>query len=54
VTTVERLRAKKSPTLDSVAVLMADVPAAFVPGDSVNVVMPLAEQSAVTPDATRA
>jgi hypothetical protein len=52
VETVERLRAKNTPTLDIVAVLIAAVPAALVPGVSVCVLTPLALQSAVTPEAT--
>jgi len=52
VVIVDRLRAKNSPTADMVAVLIATVPAAFVPGVSVCVVTPLLLQSAVTPDAT--
>jgi hypothetical protein len=54
VATVDRFRAKNRPTLDIAAVVMAVVPAAFVPGVSVCVVMPLADISAVMPLATNA
>jgi hypothetical protein len=51
VLTVDKLRAKNSPTEDIVAVEIAAVLAAFVPGVMVCVLMPLLLQLAVTPEA---
>jgi hypothetical protein len=53
VVTVDKFRAKNKPTADMLAVLIATVPAAFVPGVSVCVLTPLLLQLAVTPEATK-